>query len=128
MTFSVGMLVYMIYHTITFNFGVYNAKELTEVQIYFVIEYLTIVFKIVISSYAIYAIKRLDDVVNPLFLFSILFAAFATIQTISFFSIGGFKNELIVIATMFIDLIVAIIFLATTFVLKLDDWKSTDFD
>lgn len=94
---------------------------------YLVLQFATVIFKLILSLYAIYGLRRIDEVINPLFTFTILYMVFVTFQTISFVGNGGLAHLLEPTSlNAILDLVVAIIFFAITLTFKIDDWRSSD--
>jgi len=125
--FAFGMLIYQIIHTCQIDWAALKASSITEykeTRNYVMVEYITILFKLVIASYAIVSKKHLDEAINPLFTFTCLYFVFVILQTILYFSNGGFALGLVVSSVAIIDMIVSVLFFGITFLLKLDDWKS----
>jgi len=123
--FSFGMLIYQIVHTCQLNWNQIKLDgQYKDTRNYIILEFVTILFKLVISMYAITSIRHLEEALNPLFTFTCLYFIFVILQIILFFSNGGFALGLIVSATAIIDIIISILFFGITFILKLDDWKA----
>lgn len=123
--FAFGMLIYQIIHTAQIDWNSLKINgQYKDTRNYVILEFVTIIFKLVIASYAITSIKHLDEALNPLFTFTCLYFVFVILQTILFFNNGGLDLGLIVSSTAIIDIIVSILFFGITFTLKLDDWKA----
>jgi len=123
--FSFGMLIYQIVHTAQLDWNqIKIGGQYKDTRNYIIVEFVTIIFKIVISLYAITSIRHLEEALNPLFTFTCLYFVFVILQSILFFNNGGFELGLIVSSKALIDIIVSILFFVITFTLKLDDWKS----
>lgn len=123
--FSFGMLIYQIIHISIDNlpkvYGIDNTKIIT---IYIVIEFATIIFRLILSLYAIYGYKHIDDVINPLFTFTVLYLIFVIIEVTSFFVNGAFSTFYPVSsANVMMDIVVVIFFSVVVFLFKIDDWR-----
>lgn len=123
--FAFGMFIYQIVHTIGID---WNSLKITgeykDTRNYVILEFVTILFKLVIAAYAIISIRHFDECINPLFTFTCLYFTFVVLQTILFFSNGGLSLGLVVSMVAIVDMIVSILFFGITFVLKLDDWRT----
>lgn len=119
-TVSLVMLVLQIINTVV----VFSKAPPDNFLSYSILQFSTIIFKIVLSLYAIYALKNIDDIINPLFTFTILYVIFVVLQSITFFVAGGFKDlDEISSINELVDLGVATIFLTITLIFKIDDWR-----
>lgn len=105
------------------------------VRSYYILQFVNIAAKLVIASYGIYARKHIDEAINPLFTFTVLFVIFVALQTMSF--VNALRTTDIVnvhpmfevdIATLAIDLSVAVFYLIVTIILKMDDWRGIEED
>lgn len=120
---SLAMLGVEIYHTVTMDFASYLDHIPTLIN-YTIMQYATIIFKIIISAYAIYGLHHIDEVINPLFTFTVLYAIFVVFQTLTFFVEGGLNDfSLISSVNTLVDIVVASIFLIVTLIFKIDDWR-----
>lgn len=124
--FACTALIYQIIHTSTYDWSSVDPSEYKATRNYLIVEFFTIAFKLVVSSYAIYCSKHLDEALNPLFTFTCLYLVFVVLQSILFFSNGGTDLGLVVTINASIDMVVSVLFFGITFFLKLDDWKSEE--
>jgi len=121
--FSFTMLIYQIIHTTQIDFNQYIGADRNEAITYVVIEFINIIFRLVIASYAIYTKKNLDDALNPLFTFTILYVIFVILELAKFILTGGVSLGVLVTINVIVDICVATFFLINTLVFKIDDWR-----
>lgn len=129
--YTIYAFTYQTYLTVQIDWSSLKGDELTDLRSHVILNYVTIAVKIVIASYGIYCKKHVDEAINPLFTFTVLFAVFVALETMSTVNtINGvsFKeiidNFKYIVATTSIDLIVAVFYLVVTLMLKYDDWRS----
>lgn len=129
--YTIYAFIYQTYLTVQIDWGSLKGSELTDLRSYVILNYVTIAVKIVIASYGIYCKKHVDEAINPLFTFTVLFAIFVALDTMSTINtINGVSFKEIMdhfkylVATTTIDLIVATFYLVVTLMLKFDDWRS----
>lgn len=129
--YTIYAFVYQTYLTVQIDWSSLKEDELTDLRSYVILNYVTIAVKIVIASYGIYCKKHVDEAINPLFTFTVLFVIFVALETMSTVNtINGVSFKEImdhfkyIVATASIDLIVAVFYLVVTLMLKYDDWRS----
>lgn len=129
--YTLFALTYQIILTIRINWGSLKGDDLTDMRSYVIIQFVTIAFKLVISSYAMYSHHHVDDAINPLFTFTIFYLLFVILETMSLVNtLNGktFKqiasDYKFVVSTAAIDLIVVVFFVVVTLLLKADDWRT----
>lgn len=131
--YTVYAFVYQTILTAQIDWSILKGEDLADVRSYVILNYVTIAVKLVIASYGIYCKKHVDEAINPLFTFTILFTIFAILETISMFNTLHLEGATIkdimdhfkyLVSTVSIDLIVAAFYLVVTLLLKFDDWRS----
>ncbi|MCQ2787169.1 MAG: hypothetical protein MJ199_02075 [Bacilli bacterium] len=129
--YTIYAFAYQTYLTVQIDWSSLKGDELTDLRSYVILNYVTIAVKIVIASYGIYCKKHVDEAINPLFTFTVLFVIFVALETMSTVNtINGVSFKEImdhfkyIVATASIDLIVAVFYLVVTLMLKYDDWRS----
>lgn len=127
LVFSFAMLVFNIYDIVTFDWrSVHHEEDFILARSYFILEFVTVVFKILLAAYAIYSWKHVDEALNPLFTFTVLYFIFVVIQTLAFFLKGDYVANIFNFINTVFDIIVVTFFFIVTLILKVDDWKELD--
>lgn len=124
--FSISMLIYSIIDVIHIDWStITTIEERRSLVIYLIILFTTYTFKLVLAIYAINALKHLDEVINPLFVFTIMYTIFVSFQATIYFyeSANPFEFSLIA-SNNIIDILVAAFMIIITLIFKIDDWRT----
>ncbi|MCQ2792276.1 MAG: hypothetical protein MJ208_02000 [Bacilli bacterium] len=130
LAYSLFALVYQSILTFRIDWSSLSHEDAVDMRSYVILEFVTIIFKMVIASYGIYSRHHVDETINPLFTFTIFYSIFVILQAMSLVNtLSGLTFKQLaehykyVISTAAIDVIVAAFYLTVTIILKMDDWR-----
>lgn len=126
LVFNLGVFIYQIVLVVQIDWSAFPTHDdLVELRSYVIIEFVTSAFKFILSMYAMYSLKHVDEAINPLFTFTIFYGIFTILQMMSFVQNGGVAEQgVYLLSTGIVDLVIAFFLLVVTLLLKVDDWRS----